>query len=116
MWLKLMKPTAIIINSARAGLIDEEALFQALSIHQIAGAALDVFWTEPLPTSSRWNKLDNVTLTTHLAGTTADALNKSPFLLINDVNKLLAGESPQFIVNPEVLENLDIQQWLSGLR
>jgi D-3-phosphoglycerate dehydrogenase len=114
--LKLMKPTAIIINTARAGLINEEALFQALSFHQIAGAALDVFWTEPLPANSRWNKLDNVTLTSHIAGTTADALNKSPFLLINDVNKLLADESPQFIVNPEVLKNPDIQQWLSVLR
>jgi D-3-phosphoglycerate dehydrogenase len=112
--LKLMKPTAILINTARAGLIDEEALFQALSAHQIAGAALDVFWTEPLA-ASRWMKLDNVTITTHLAGTTADALNNSPFLLINDVNKLLTAKAPQFIVNPEVLEKQDIKQWLSAL-
>jgi D-3-phosphoglycerate dehydrogenase len=113
--LSLMKPTSIIINTARAGLIDEDALFQALSNNQIAGAALDVFWTEPLPANSRWLQLDNVTLTSHLAGTTADALNNSPFLLINDVNRLLSGKSPQFIVNPEVLKKPKVQRWLKNI-
>jgi D-3-phosphoglycerate dehydrogenase / 2-oxoglutarate reductase len=114
--LDLMKPTSILINTARAGLIDEDALFDALSQRRIAGAALDVFWTEPLPEGSRWLGLDNVTLTTHIAGTTSDALRNSPYLLVNDMNKLLLGHCPEFIVNPEVLEAPKMKDWLSSIR
>lgn len=111
----LMKPTAIFINTARAGLIDEDALYETLKEKRIAGAALDVFPTEPLPENSRWLKLDNVTLTTHIAGTTADALNNSPFLLVRDIDKLLAGGTPSFLVNPEVLEHPKTKEWLASL-
>lgn len=113
--LNLMKPTAVLINTARAELIDEEALYHALKNKKIAGAALDVFWTEPLPENSQWLQLDNVTLTPHIAGTTADALMNSPFLLTRDVNKLLMGEKPDFIVNPEVLDNPEAQAWLRSI-
>jgi D-3-phosphoglycerate dehydrogenase len=113
--LALMKPTAILINTARAGLIDEDALYSALSEKRIAGAALDVFWTEPLPQGSRWLDLDNVTLTSHIAGTTSDALRNSPYLLVNDINKLLTGKGPEFIVNPEVLNTPRMKEWLSSL-
>lgn len=112
----LMKPTAIFINTARAGLVDEDALYDALKQKRIAGAALDVFSTEPLPANSRWLELDNVTLTTHIAGTTADALNNSPFLLVRDINKLLVGENPRFLVNPDALQHPDTQAWLASLR
>lgn len=111
----LMKPTAIFINTARAGLVDEDALYETLKDGKIAGAALDVFPTEPLPEHSRWLELDNVTLTTHIAGTTADALNNSPFLLVNDINALLTRKSPRFLVNPEVLEHPKVKAWLSSL-
>lgn len=113
--LKLMKPTAILINTARAGLIDEEALYRTLKGQKIAGAALDVFWTEPLPENSRWAVLDNVTLTSHIAGTTTDALMNSPYLLTRDINKLFTGEQPDFLVNPEVLDDPKIQEWLQSL-
>ena len=113
--LALMKATAILINTARAGLIDEDALYNALSEGTIAGAALDVFWTEPLPQGSRWLDLDNVTLTSHLAGATSDALRNSPYLLVNDMNKLLLGKCPEFIVNPEVLETPKMKDWLSSI-
>jgi D-3-phosphoglycerate dehydrogenase len=113
---RLMKPTAIFINTARAGLIDEDALYDALKEQRIAGAALDVFPTEPLPENSRWLELDNVTLTTHIAGTTADALNNSPFLLVRDINKLLTGRTPSFLMNPEVLEHPKANEWLASLR
>ena len=102
-------------NTARAGLIDEDALYETLKEKRIAGAALDVFQTEPLPENSRWLKLDNVTLTTHIAGTTADALNNSPFLLVRDIDKLLAGGTPSFLVNPEVLEHPKTKEWLASL-
>ncbi len=114
--LKRMKPTAILINTARAGLVDEEALYEALKTKKIAGAALDVFWTEPLPEGSRWLELDNVTLSSHIAGTTADALNNSPYLLTRDVNKLLTGDSPEFVVNREVLDHPGVQEWLRSVK
>jgi D-3-phosphoglycerate dehydrogenase len=114
--LNRMKPTAVLINTARAGLIDEEALYVALKTKKIAGAALDVFWIEPLAEDSRWLALDNVTLTSHIAGTTADALNNSPYLLTRDVNQLLTGGSAEFVVNPEVLDHPKLRQWLESLR
>ena len=111
-----MKPTAYLINTSRAGLIDHAALAKALEEKRIMGAALDVFPTEPIGEDSPFLKLDNVTLTTHIAGTTSDALTNSPFLLAEDVARFLGGETPRFAVNPEVLSDADFQAWLSGLR
>jgi D-3-phosphoglycerate dehydrogenase len=65
----MMKPTAFIVNTARAGLINEEALMDALQNKKIGGAALDVFHEEPLPANSPLIGMDNVTITPHLAGT-----------------------------------------------
>lgn len=112
----LMKPTAILINTGRAGLVDEDALFEALREKRIAGAAMDVFWTEPLPDGSRWRELDNVTLTTHIAGTTADALKNSPYLLTRDINALVTGGEPRFIANREVLDRPEVKAWLDSLK
>ncbi|NVN92491.1 MAG: 2-hydroxyacid dehydrogenase [Desulfuromonadales bacterium] len=114
--LELMKPTAILINTARASLVDEDALFDALKNRRIGGAALDVHSSEPLQPISRWLELDNVTLTPHIAGTTAEALSNSPYLLVQDINRLLAGEQPQFILNPQVLDHPKVKQWLASLR
>ena len=72
--LGLMKPTAVLVNTARAGLLDQEALLDVLREHKIAGAALDVHYFEPLTSEDEITKLDNVTLTAHLAG-----LTTSPF-------------------------------------
>lgn len=72
---ELMKPTAYLINTARAGLIDEQALIDALKEHRIAGAGLDVFHEEPLPEDSPLLSMDNVTLTPHLAGTCTDLMD-----------------------------------------
>jgi D-3-phosphoglycerate dehydrogenase len=115
-YLGLMKPTAVLINTARAGLIDEDALYDALKNKKIGGAALDVHSSEPLQKGSKWLELDNVTLTAHIAGTTAEALTNSPHLLVHDINKLLVGEKPQFILNPEVLDQPNVKTWLSSLR
>lgn len=114
--LSLMKPTAYIINTGRAGLIDQQALIDALKAKKIAGAALDVFTFEPLPQDSEFLQLDNVTLTTHIAGTTTDALTNSPTLLMEDIRKLLKNEKPRFIVNPEVLEMETFKKWLEDIR
>ena len=99
-----MKPTAYLINTARAGLVDEEALIHALKQGTIAGAGLDVFRHEPLPPDHPLVKLDNVTLTSHLAGTTTEALSRSPILLVEDILKYLIGKEPEFLMNPEILD------------
>ncbi len=75
-----LKPSAYFINTARAELVDENALLDALEKHKIAGAAIDTYNDEPLPENSRFLKLDNVTLTSHLAGSTADAFRNTPKL------------------------------------
>ncbi|MBG9801529.1 2-hydroxyacid dehydrogenase [Brevibacillus laterosporus] len=84
--LGLMKPSAYLINTARAAVVDREALVKALQNKQIAGAAIDVFWTEPLPENDEFLSLDNVTLTTHIAGDTIDAIPRSPYLLKDVLN------------------------------
>lgn len=75
--LAVMKPTSILINTARAAIMDREALFEALSERSIAGAAIDVFWTEPVDPQDPILHLENITVTSHLAGSTQDALMKS---------------------------------------
>lgn len=114
--LGLMKPTAYFINTGRAGLVDQDALAAALQEKRIMGAALDVFTTEPIDPNSPFLILDNVTLTTHLAGTTSDALNNSPFLLAADVARFLGGDKARYIVNPEVLEQAAFKAWLQALK
>jgi len=105
--LSLMKPTAYLINTARAGLVDEEALVETLRKGAIAGAGLDVFHHEPIAPDHPLLTLDNVTLTSHLAGTTREALSRSPVLLVEDIIKYLAGEKSDFIVNPQVLDRAE---------
>lgn len=97
--LALIKPGAILVNTARSGLIDEEALVRALSERRIMGAALDVFDTEPLPPEHPLLKLDNVTLTPHLAGSTVDAFRNSPKLMAAHLRRMFRGERPLPIVN-----------------
>lgn len=114
--ISLMKPSACLINTSRAGLLDQPALEKALSENRIMGAALDVFITEPLPKDSLLMTLDNVTLTTHIAGTTTDALTNSPFLLMEDVAKFLEEGDSRFIVNREVLEDPGFRAWAASVR
>jgi phosphoglycerate dehydrogenase-like enzyme len=70
----LMKPTAILVNTARGAIVDEAALIDALSTRRIAGAGLDVFSIEPLPPEHALTKLSNVVMTPHSAGITPEAL------------------------------------------
>jgi D-3-phosphoglycerate dehydrogenase / 2-oxoglutarate reductase len=97
--LALMKPTAILVNTARSGLVDEAALIHALFQRRIMGAALDVFDVEPLPAGHPFLRLDNVTLTPHLAGSTRDGFRNSPVLMAGHLSRMLRGQGPLPIVN-----------------
>jgi len=95
-----MKPTAYLINTARAGLIDENALVEALRERKIGGAALDVFWTEPIAEGHPLLKMDNVTLTPHLAGATNDTFRQTPYLLLRELKRVIdSKETSNWIVN-----------------
>lgn len=74
--LALLKPTAVVVNTARGALVDETALLQALEAGQLAGAALDVFECEPLPSDSPLRRCDRVLLTPHLAASTSEAQDR----------------------------------------
>lgn len=98
--ISLMKPTAYLINTARSGLVDEDALCCALASHKIAGAALDVFEVEPPGKDYKMVTLDNVTITPHLAGGTKDAFTQSPKLLASELRKvLLEKKTSHYILN-----------------
>lgn len=97
--LARMKPSAILVNTARSGLVDEAALVDALAHRRIRGAALDVFDVEPLPPHHPFLQLDNVTLTPHLAGSTRDAFRNSPVLMAEHLRRFLQGEASVPIVN-----------------
>lgn len=110
-----MKPTAYLVNTARAGLVDEKVLIAALQEKRIAGAGLDVFYDEPLHPDSPFLSLDNVTLSTHIAGTTKEALSSSPELLMEDIHKLLSAQEPRFVVNKETLDKPEFIAWLKDI-
>jgi D-3-phosphoglycerate dehydrogenase/(S)-sulfolactate dehydrogenase len=101
--LALMKPTAFLINTARGGIVDTDALCQALQAKRIAGAALDVFEGEPLRAHSPLRALENVYLTPHVAGSSADARRLSGATAAENLIRALNGSRPEGIVNPEVL-------------
>jgi phosphoglycerate dehydrogenase-like enzyme len=92
--LSSMKPSAILINTARGSLVDEEALADALDSREIAGAALDVVDSEPLPAHSRLRARDNVIVTSHLAGQTVEARARAGLAAAHAVIDVLDGREP----------------------
>ena len=85
-----MKPGAVLINTARGGIIDEPALAAALRSGALGGAAIDVFGTEPLPVSPHFDGCPNLILTPHVAGVTAEANERVSFLIADKVLEALA--------------------------
>jgi len=89
--LSLMKPTALLVNTARGPLVDQAALAEALRSQAIGGAALDAFEEEPIPRDSPLLTLPNVILSPHTAGTTAEALANGLDMTVDNILGFLAG-------------------------
>ena len=98
-----MKKSAYFINTARAALVDYEALYKVLAENKIAGAALDVYPTEPLPSDSPLRKLSNVVLSPHLAGATTGVVKHHSKMVVDDLLLIKAGKIPSRVANPEVM-------------
>jgi D-3-phosphoglycerate dehydrogenase len=93
--LGLMKPTAYVINAARGGIVDESALYHALSGGRLAGAALDAMADEPPPPEHPLFTLDNVLLTPHIGGGTEEASARGEWGAAEEVIRVLSGERPK---------------------
>ena len=101
--LKLMKPSAFLINAARGEIVCEADLYQALKAGVIAGAGLDVFQQEP-PIESPLLELDNVVLSPHTAAFTREALNQMSMGIVDQLIEFSQGRRPSHLVNPEVFK------------
>lgn len=101
--LSLMKPSAVLINTARGGLVDESALAGALATGRLAGAGLDVFATEPADTSQAIFRAPNTLFSPHVATGTRDSVAEKTRAACANFLRVLQGEPPLYVVNPEVL-------------
>jgi autoinducer 2 (AI-2) kinase len=101
--LALMKPSAFFVNTARAALTDEDALYEMLRDGRLAGAALDVLADEPLQPGNRFLALPNVVVTPHIGGATADVTRHQSEIVVDAIERWLRGERPRWIANPAVL-------------
>ncbi|MFB2974986.1 2-hydroxyacid dehydrogenase [Microseira sp. BLCC-F43] len=98
----LMKPTAILINTARGGIVDPDALYRALSSRQIAGAAIDVTEPEPIPINSPLLSLDNLIIAPHIGSASYKTRSKMAEMAIANLIAGLQREVLPNCVNPEV--------------
>jgi phosphoglycerate dehydrogenase-like enzyme len=97
--LRLMKPTAYLVNVARGALVHEQALFQALQEGKIAGAGLDVFGKEPPDPDSPIFKLPNVVSTPHIAGVTDGTSRRRAATAAENCDRIAAGQDPLYRVD-----------------
>jgi len=97
--LRAMKPTSYLINIGRGGTIQQPALIQALRAGWIAGAGLDVFEQEPLPTTSPLWELENVIMTAHYAGLTPAYDQRALAIFLGNLRRYRAGEPLENVVD-----------------
>ncbi|MBI3923672.1 MAG: phosphoglycerate dehydrogenase [Armatimonadetes bacterium] len=102
--LRLMKPTAYLVNAARGAVLDEAALAQSLKEGRLAGAAVDAFQSEPLPADHPFLSLDNCVLTPHIASASRETLDAINDVVAESVLDVLQGRRPRYVVNPAVCE------------
>ncbi|MEM2400527.1 MAG: glyoxylate reductase [Candidatus Bathyarchaeia archaeon] len=102
--LKFVKKTAYLINTSRGPVVDEKALYEALKEGRLAGAALDVFEQEPLPTDSPLLRLDNVILTPHIASASYETRSRMAEMVAENLIAFFEGKVPPNLVNPDVVK------------
>ena len=98
----LMKRTAYLINTANSSAIEQAALVDALGSGAIAGAAIDVFESHPVPPSSPLLGLKNVVLTPHIGGATEETVRRQSVMIAEDIRRWMHGKRPKRLANPEV--------------
>ena len=106
--LSLMKPTSYLINISRGPIVDELSLIQALTSGSIAGAGLDTFDIEPLPTNHPLLGLSNTVITPHLGYVTEDGYRVRYTQVVEDIRAFISGESIR-VLNPQVLESAQLR-------
>jgi phosphoglycerate dehydrogenase-like enzyme len=109
----LMKPEAVLINTARGPIVEEGALIEALQTGRIAGAALDVFEKEPLSINSPLVAMENVILTSHSIAWTEELFRDMGRIDCQGALAIYRGEVPDHVVNPKVLNSPIFQQKLA---
>jgi D-3-phosphoglycerate dehydrogenase / 2-oxoglutarate reductase len=88
----LMKPDAVLINTARAAVVSRPALIEALTSRRIRGAGLDVHHEEPLAADEPFLTMDNVVLTPHIAGATVEVMARHSQLVVDNIRRFCVGE------------------------
>ncbi|MFU0506140.1 hydroxyacid dehydrogenase [Pseudaminobacter sp. NGMCC 1.201702] len=100
-----MKSSALLVNVSRGPVIDDDALIEALRENRLAGAALDVFATQPLPSDHPYFSLPNVIVTPHMAGITEESMERMGIGAAAEAIRVLAGELPVNLCNREAVEH-----------
>ncbi len=108
--LSLMKPAAYLINAARGGIVDEDALYESLKAGRIAGAAIDCFVQEPVTSPHRFGELDNVLLAPHSIAWTNELFRDIGRMVCQGMVDLSLGRRPKGVVNAEVFERSGFQE------
>ena len=106
---KLMKDTALIFNCARGGIIDEDALYDALVNGEILGAGLDVYEEEPAKENKLF-ELDNIVCTPHIAASTKEAQRDAAIIVANEVITLFKGDMPKNVINMPRMNNSEFEE------
>jgi D-3-phosphoglycerate dehydrogenase len=109
--LARMKPSAVVVNTARGGLIDEAALIDALQAGKIAGAGLDVLESEPPSGNNPLLTMENVLVTPHVASATTRMRPETRRRVGREVALVLRGRWPMSCVNPHVLPRVELERW-----
>lgn len=107
--LKLMKKGAIFVNTSRGPVQQERALFEALTRGHLAAAGLDVFEEEPTSPDNPLLNLDNVVVSSHVAGVTAEAHRTASLQVTSEMLRVLRGERPHVLANPDVWARVGIR-------
>ena len=100
--LRKMKPTSFLINVARGGVVDEEALYKLLKEGSIAGAAMDVYEQEPY--KGKLSELDNIILTPHIGAATKEGQIRAGVICAEQILKVLDGKEPDYWVNKDMMK------------